>query len=228
MPVYVLVPRTGSIRERPRDELLRSGVDFGTVGKAGVPTAPALRGEVHEVPDRSEQVNATLLNVGGQPRVRCVKVAQGTLGVAGENGNSRVLMAFAVFAAQIIFETVIAGVKEAQFVPAPRSSMGAQSREIGGGHSREVKILSEVMGDTIRAVEPGSAHWASFGLLLSEHEVIDDERAIGPGEEFAEAYGARRRITGVEVARTLFKLIVLNSSTLRKIAAQLSHMFALA
>ena len=53
------------------------GLDFGTVGKTGVPTAPALRGEVHEVPDRSEQIDATLLNVGRHPRMRCVKVTAG-------------------------------------------------------------------------------------------------------------------------------------------------------
>jgi hypothetical protein len=70
-----------------RGELGRGGVDFGTVGKAGVPTAPALRGEIHEVPDRTEQINATLLNVGRHPRMPCVKVTQRTIGVARENGN---------------------------------------------------------------------------------------------------------------------------------------------
>ena len=107
------------------------------------------------------------------------------------------------------------------------ASVGAQSREIGGSDHREVKILSEMMGDTIRAVEPGGAHGASLGLPFSEHEVIDDQRAIGLGEEFAEADGAHGRIPGVEVTRTLFKLIVLNRSALRKIAAQLSDAFAL-
>jgi len=56
--------------------------------------------------------------------------------------------------------------------------------------------------------------------------VIDDERAIGLGEEFAEADGAHGRITSVEVTWTLFKLIVLNRST-RKIAVKLSDAFAL-
>jgi hypothetical protein len=36
-----------------------------------------LWGEVHEVPDRSEQIDATLLNVGRHPRMRCVKVTAG-------------------------------------------------------------------------------------------------------------------------------------------------------
>ena len=106
--------------------------------------------------------------------------------------------------------------------------MGAQSREIGSGDDGEVEILSEVMGDTVGAVEPGGAHGARLGLPLSVHEVIDDERAIALGEEFAERGGAHGRVTSVEVARTLFKLIVLNRSTRREMAAQLGDAFALA
>src|SRR5438876_10101469 len=89
-------------------------------------------------------------------------------------------------------------------------------------------MLSEMMGDTISTVEPGGAHGASLSLPFSEHEVIDDERAIGLGEEFVEADGAHWHITSVEVTWTLFKLIVLNRSALREMAAQLSHPFALA
>jgi hypothetical protein len=84
------------------------------------------------------------------------------------------------------------------------------------------------MGDTISTVEPGGAHGASLSLPFSEHEVIDDERAIGLGKEFAKADGAHRRIiTIVEVRWTLFKLIVMNKGTFRETAAQLSDAFAL-
>jgi hypothetical protein len=58
--------------------------------------------------------------------------------------------------------------------------------------------------------------------------VIDDEGAIGFGEEFAEADGVQGRVTNVEIARAFFKLIILNRSALRKMAAQLSDAFALA
>ena len=50
---------------------------------------------------------------------------------------------------------------------------------------------------------------------------------IGLAEKFAETDGAHGRITGVEVARALFKLIVLNRSALREIAAQFGDAFAL-
>jgi hypothetical protein len=56
-------------------------------------------GEVHEVPDGSEQVDAALLDVSGYPRVRSIEMAQGALGVAGENGNRGVLLPFAALAA---------------------------------------------------------------------------------------------------------------------------------
>ena len=51
------------------------------------------------MPDGSEQVDAALGDLGGHPRMRRVEVAQGALGVTGENGNGGVLMPFAVFTA---------------------------------------------------------------------------------------------------------------------------------
>src|SRR4029077_5970769 len=65
-------------------------------------------------------------------------------------------------------------------------------------------------------------------LPLSIHEVIDDERTIGLGEKFAKADGARRSVASLEVARALFKWIILNLSALREMAAQLRDAFAVA
>src|SRR5689334_1817871 len=124
-------------------------------------------------------------------------------------------MPFAVFTAQVVFESAVAGAKQAQFVPTALASIGAQSREISSSHHSEVKILGEMMGNTIRTVEPRGAHGASLGLLFPEHEVIDDERAIGPGEKLTQVYGACRRIACIEVTWTLFKLIVLNGRAFR-------------
>src|ERR1700738_3419649 len=84
------------------------------------------------------------------------------------------------------------------------------------------------MGHAVGTVEPGSAHRASLGLPLPVHEVIDDEGAIRFRKEFAETDGVQGRVTNVEIARAFFKLIILNRSALRKMAAQLSDTFALA
>ena len=62
------------------------------------------------------------------------------------------------------------------------------------------------MGDAISAAEPSSTHGASFSLPFSEHEVVDDERAIGLSEEFAQADDAHMRITSIKVTRTFFKI----------------------
>jgi hypothetical protein len=67
---------------------------------------------------------------------------------------------------------------------------------------------------------------ASLTLFFAEHEVIDNERAIRFGEEIAQTDGVRRRIASLKVARALFKLIILNHSTFRKIATHLSDAFA--
>ena len=204
-------------------------MDFRAVVKAGVPVATALWSEVQEVPDGSEQVDAALLNVGCHPRMRRVKVAQRAVGVAGENGNGRVLMPFAVFAAEVVLEGVAPGAEQAQLVPAARASVSAQSGEVGGSDHGEVEILSEMMGDAVGAVEPGGAHGASFGLPLSKHEVIDDERAIGT----ARVKSSLRRMVRTGASPALrsrgpsSNCIVLDWSPFGKMAAQFGHAFAL-
>ena len=125
------------------------------------------------MPDGGKQVDAALAHIGGHPRMRGVEVAQGAVGVAGENGNGGVLTPFAVFAAEVVLEGAVAGAEEAQLVPAARASVGAQSGEISGSDDGEVEILSEVVGHAVGAVEPGGAHGARLRLALSVHEVID-------------------------------------------------------
>jgi hypothetical protein len=105
--------------------------------------------------------------------------------------------------------------------------VGAQSGEISGGDDGEVEILREMMGNAIGAVEPGSAHGAGLGLRFSVHEMIDDERAIGLGEELGEADRACGCVPDVEVARAFLELVILNGSALREMAAQLGDAFAL-
>ena len=60
----------------PKDDLRRGGLDFCAVVKLSVPVAAALRSEVHEVPEGSEQVDAALLDVGGHARMRGIEVAR--------------------------------------------------------------------------------------------------------------------------------------------------------
>lgn len=90
---------------------------------------------------------------------------------------------------------LLPGAKKAQLVPAPRASVGAKSRQIRGSDDGEFEILNKMMSHAVRTVEPGGAHRTRLGLPFSEHEVIDDERAVGLGEKPTEADGARRRIT---------------------------------
>ena len=137
-------------------------------------------------------------------------------------------MPFAVLTPEVVLESVVAGAKEAQPVPATSAGVCPQSRDISGGDHGEVKVLSEMVGHTIGAIDPGGAHWASLRLPLSIHQMIDDKRAIRLGEEFAETDRAYRRVAGFEVARALVKLIVLNQSALWELPTQLSDPLALA
>src|ERR1700677_4608648 len=117
-------------------------------------------------------------------------MAEGAVRVASEYGDFGILVAFAVFAADIVFESARAGGEEAEFVPATRASVRAQRGEVGCGYDGEVHVLGEVDGVAVEAVNQAGAHGAGLGLALSVHQVIDDERAAGGGEEFAQEDGA--------------------------------------
>lgn len=140
---------------RALSRVILHGLDLGAVIEAGVPVAAALRREVHEVPDGSEEVDAPLLDVWGHPRMRTIEMVHGAVGVAGENGNGGVLMPFAVLAAQIVLESAVAGAEQAQLVSATRAGVRAHRGDIRGRDHGEVQILSEMMGHAIGAVEPG-------------------------------------------------------------------------
>src|SRR5205807_8928057 len=108
------------------------------------------------------------------------------------------------------------------------AGVGTQGGDIGSGDNGEVQILIEVMRDTVGAVDPCGTHLASLSLLLSVHEVIYPARAIGLCEQFAQANGAHRSVSSVEIAGALFELIILDGSARRKVATQVGDAFALA
>ncbi len=99
-------------------------MNIGAVVETDVPVAAALRGEVHKVPDGSEQVDAALLEVWGHARVRSVEVAQCPIRIASEDGHGGVLTAFAVSATEVVLERAVARAKEAQPGGAHRARLG--------------------------------------------------------------------------------------------------------
>src|SRR5262249_20200452 len=166
-------------------ELPGGDLDLGAVVKVGVPVAAALRSEVHKVPDGTEFINSALADVRSNPRMRAVEMAQGSADIVSKNGNRGVLISFPVFASEIPCESALGSAQQVQLAPASRARVSAQVGEIRGGDHREIKILSEVMGDAVDPIEPRGAHRAGPGLQLSEHQVVDERRSIGLGEEFA-------------------------------------------
>src|SRR5207249_5020072 len=85
-----------------------------------------------------------------------------------------------------------------------------------------------MIGDAVHAIDPGCAHWARIRLLLAEHEMVNDDRAVRPGEKLAEGYGTNRRIAGLECRRTFLKRVVLDGRAFRKTTPQFRDSFALA
>src|SRR5205085_7935762 len=114
-----------------------------------------------------------------------VRVAQRSVALTSENRNRRVLMSFAIFTAEIVFESAFAGAQQTQSVPTSIAGMGSQRGGIGSSDYREVNVLRQMMSNSIEGIDPGSAHRTGIDLFLSEHEVIDHQRAIGISEQFA-------------------------------------------
>src|SRR5215471_19734191 len=99
--------------------------------------------------------------------------------------------------------------------------------KIGRGGDREIDVLSEMMSDTVVAVDPHRAHRTGTGLTLSVHQVIDDHRPIRPAEQFAQADTPNRRVACVEIRRSLLKDVVLDDGARRKATAHGRNPFAL-
>src|SRR5262245_37317078 len=100
-------------------------------------------------------------------------MAHVTLRMPREYRDGGVLIAFTVFAAEIVFEgTALAGAKQPQVVPASPACMRTQDGRIGGGDDSEIDVLCDVFGDAVVAVDPKRTHRAGGGLPLTVHEMV--------------------------------------------------------
>jgi len=74
--------------------------------------AASLRRQVQHIPNRNQLIDAALFDVVGQPWMATVKMAQRAITVSRENRNRRVLMSFAIFAAEIVLKSAVAGAQQ--------------------------------------------------------------------------------------------------------------------
>ena len=95
-------------RVEPRDlvRLLQNGHDSRSakIFEFGVKGTSALSCEIHDIPDRTQLVNATFLDIRSQPWMPGIRVADRTVAIASENGYCRILVSFFVFAAEIVLK----------------------------------------------------------------------------------------------------------------------------
>src|SRR5262249_31916373 len=98
--------------------------------------------------------------------------------------------------------------------------MGSQARQIGGGNNSQIQILSEMVSDAIKTVNPRRAHRTRLCLFLAEHEVIDDQRPIRACEELAESYLLNRCVSCIKFRGDFLEYVILDRRTLGELAAQ--------
>ena len=72
------------------------------------PVAAPLWSEIQNMPNGRVKIDPALFDVTRERRMNRVEVAKGSVGISSENGNGRILIPLAVFAAEIVFERVSA------------------------------------------------------------------------------------------------------------------------
>ena len=99
----------------------------------------------------------------------------------------------------------------------PRSpGVRAQHRRLGRRDHDEVGVLLDVVRDAVEAVDPHRAHRARLRLRLAVHEVVHDQRAVGPGEQLAQPHLAHRVVAGIEIAWAFEEHVVVHDRARRQ------------
>ena len=133
---------------------------------------------------------------------RC-RMAKGAVTVSSENRNHRVLIPFAVFAAEIVFD-VLAPELSSLSLSQPR--VRAYARKAADRQRQRWRRRRSEPGDDRHHSNRRSIACTSgtAGLLLSVHELVDDQRTIGRvNSRSAGRFGSG--LAGIEVRRTLFE-----------------------
>src|SRR2546430_4894627 len=95
----------------------------GAVAEVRIPIAATLWCQVQNVVDRAQKIEAAFPDIVSHRRMCCVEMAKGAIAVPRENRYRRILVPFAVFAAEVVLECVAAAAQEPQPVPSPASRM---------------------------------------------------------------------------------------------------------
>src|SRR5438874_2667169 len=126
------------------DYILPQGLSrahFSAVIESCIPLTASFRREVQNIPDGTQKINATLLDIRRHPRMSTVEMAKRAIMVPGEDRHHRVLVALMIFAAQVVFESICGAAQQSQLVPASGPGVRSQSWCIGGGNNGKIQIL---------------------------------------------------------------------------------------
>src|SRR2546430_16824424 len=93
-----------------------------------------------------------------------VRMTERAVAVPRENRDGRVLPAFCILTAKVVFERAVPATEQPKVAPSSSASVLAQRKWICGGSDGEVDVLGEMMTDAVVAVDPHRAHRAGTGL----------------------------------------------------------------
>src|SRR5207245_9580266 len=111
------------------------GLHLRPIVQPCVTLASALRRQVHQIPDRIQLIDAALSDLRREPWMAAVKMPQRAVTVSGENRDRRILLSFAIFAAEIVLESAVACAEQAQSVPDSFASPTSQRPWVGRTHN---------------------------------------------------------------------------------------------
>ena len=98
------------------------------VGKFRVPITTALRGEIEKIVDGGQQVDSPFFDIHGHPGVCGVRMTERAVAVPREDRDGRVLPAFGILAAQIVFECAVAATEQPKVSPPSSARLTSSTR----------------------------------------------------------------------------------------------------
>src|ERR1700730_2584646 len=102
------------------------------------------------MPDRTEQIDSSLIDLLRHVGVRRVEMANVPIGISREDRDGRMLVAVLIFSREVGLKRIVATTQEPKPAPTSPATVFAQSGEIGRGSDREVHVRREMTSHAVK------------------------------------------------------------------------------
>jgi hypothetical protein len=130
------------------------------------------------MPDRTEQIDSSLIDLVRHVGVRRVEMANVSIGVSREDRDGRMLVAVLVFAREVGPKRIVATTQEPKRAPTSPATVFAKRGRSAAATIAKSTFSARMMSHAVKTADPHRTHRARFLLPLSVHEMVNNKRAI--------------------------------------------------